>query len=178
MRGYLLEIKHGLNRMVNIVKSLLACSRNTTPSLEKIDPNSVIEQSLAAIQSEAFHKNIIVEKKLETDLPCIIDFGLERAITNLLRNAVDAVDRGGKIKVITTIQDGHIVIEVKDNGCGISKEAINKIFDPFYTTKDMDKGCGLGLTIVSEIIKSYDGEIKLQSVLQKGTTFTVLIPIK
>ena len=178
VRGYLLEIKHGLNRMVNIVKSLLACSRNTTPSLEKIDPNSVIEQSLAAVQSEAFHKNITVEKKLEAGLPSIIDFGLERAVTNLLRNAVDAVDRGGKIKVTTALQDGHIVIEVKDNGCGIPKEAMDKIFDPFYTTKDMDKGCGLGLTIVSEIIKSYEGEIKLQSVLQKGTTFTVLIPIK
>lgn len=180
VRGYLLEIKQGLNRMVNIVKSLLACSRNGngTPSLEKIDPNKVVEQSLLTIQSEASHKNVTIEKRMEPKLPSLIDLGLERAINNLLRNAVDAVDRGGKIKITTVTQNGYVVIEVKDNGCGIPQEALGKIFEPFYTTKDMEKGCGLGLTIVSEIIKSYEGDIRVSSVLEKGTTFALVIPIK
>ncbi len=179
VRGYLLEIKHGLNRMVKIVRSLLACSRNTAPSLHEIDPNVAVDQALNGIQAEAFHKNVTIDKDLAEKLPSIIDFGIERALVNLLRNAVDAVDQGGKVKVTTAHVDGQLIIEVIDNGQGISKEALERIFEPFYTTKDIDKGCGLGLTIVNEIVKSYEGaQIKVESEPQKGTRFILMIPVK
>ncbi|MFA5087611.1 MAG: ATP-binding protein [Candidatus Omnitrophota bacterium] len=177
VRGYLLEIKHGLNRMVNIVRSLLACARNTKPSLKKVDPNQIVEQSLVGVQSDIFHKNIVIEKSLGEGLPPIIDFGLERVSSNLLRNAVDAVSTGGCIKVETALRDNSFIFTVLDNGCGMPKKIVEKIFEPFFTTKDIEKGCGLGLTIVGEIIKNYNGSIKVDSAPGQGTTFIVSIPM-
>lgn len=178
VRGYLLEVKQGLNRMVNIVRSLLACSRSASPSMLQIDPNAAVEQAITAVQSDIFHKSITIEKELAKDLPAIIDFGLERAVSNLLRNAVDAVSQGGKVSVRTSLENDRILIEVADNGAGIAQDDMEKIFDPFYTTKDIDKGCGLGLTIVGEVVKNYGGEIKVESVVKKGTTFVLVIPVK
>ncbi|OGX26075.1 MAG: hypothetical protein A3D10_06610 [Omnitrophica WOR_2 bacterium RIFCSPHIGHO2_02_FULL_48_11] len=178
LRGYLMEIKYGLNRMVNIVRSLLACSRNVGPSLQKINPHQAIDQALHGAQSEIFHKNIVLEKNYAHQLPAILDLGLERAISNLLRNAVDAVESGGEIKIRTALRDNCVLIEVKDNGHGMTKEVQFNIFEPFYTTKDIDKGCGLGLTIVSEIMKIYDGQIEVESAPHRGSTFTLIIPVK
>lgn len=178
VRGYLLEIKQGLNRMAKIVRSLLACSRNAQPTMQAVDINQTIEQSIAGVRSEIFHKNISVEKKLAEPLPTILDLGVDQIISNILRNAIDAVDRDGKIKIVTVQHDSHICISISDSGCGIPQENINTIFEPFFTTKEMEKGCGLGLTIVNEIVKAYSGTIEIQSVLKKGTTFTITLPIR
>ncbi|MFA5260183.1 MAG: ATP-binding protein [Candidatus Omnitrophota bacterium] len=178
VRGYLLEIKNGLHRMANIVKSLLACSRTPSPTLQKININSSVEQALQVLKTDIVGKGIVLTKDLDPTLPDVIDLGLERVFTNLLRNAIDATDNGGKIKIASGQHDGQIVFSVSDTGCGISGEKIDEIFEPFYTTKDIEKGCGLGLTIVTEIIKSYDGQINVESALNRGTTFTMSIPIK
>ncbi len=178
VRGYLLEIKHGLNRMANIVKSLLACSRNTVPTMQKIDPNWAIEQIIQSLHTDFIQKSIRVQKDLNKNLPMITDLGLERIITNLLRNAVDAVEEGGEIKIQTDLKDDHLILKIKDNGCGISANPIEQIFEPFFTTKDIDKGCGLGLTIVNEIVKGYNGLILVESLPQKGTLFTICLPFK
>ena len=178
VRGYLLEIKHGLNRMANIVKSLLACSRSADVALHKTNPNTSLEQSLQALQAVVMHKGVKIVKDLGKDLPEIDDMGLERIFTNLIHNAIDAVPTGGWIKVSTFREDDHLGISVSDNGCGIEENRIQQIFEPFHTTKDIDKGCGLGLTIVSEIVKSYDGHIRVESSPGAGTTFTVMVPIK
>ena len=175
--GYLFEIKHGLDRMANIVKSLLACSRNLPPLKDKVNPNLVIDQALQSLQTEIYHKNIKIEKNLTDPLPEIGDLGLERVILNVLRNAVDAVTHQGQIKVTTAYNNGSLAIEIHDNGCGIPADNIEKIFEPFFTTKDMDKGCGLGLTIVSEIVKSYNGQINVESSIGQGTIFTIHIPV-
>lgn len=68
-------------------------------------------------------------------------------------------------------------LEIRDTGKGLPGEEVEKIFEPFYTTKDIDKGCGLGLTIVSEIVKSYNGQIDVETEPQKGTAFTISIPV-
>ncbi len=178
VRGYLLEIKNGLNRMANIVKSLLACSRTSGPSLHKINVNSSVEQALQGLKTDIVEKGIIVSKELDPELKEVTDLGLERVLVNLLRNAIDATGPGGEIKVCSTQMDGHIIFSVTDTGCGIAGDKIDDIFEPFFTTKDIEKGCGLGLTIVTEIIKSYDGQINVESDLNKGTSFTISIPVK
>jgi len=178
VREYLLEIKNGLHRMANIVKSLLACSRTPIPSLQKININMAVEQAVQFLKTDIVGKEIVLIKELEPDLPDIIDLGLERVFTNFLRNAIDATNNGGEIKITSGQKDGRIVFSVADTGCGISGEKIDEIFEPFFTTKDIEKGCGLGLTIVMEIIKSYDGQINVESELNKGTTFTVSVPIR
>lgn len=178
LRGYLLEIKHGLNRMANIVKNLLASSRNEFPTGENVDFAQALERSLAGIQTDMEHKNITVEKEIQEDIPAIYDLGLERVLTNLLRNAADAIKSKGTITIEARCQNECLHIKIHDTGEGIPPEETQKIFEPFYTTKSMDKGCGLGLTIVSEIIKSYNGRIHVESDSGKGTTFFINLPIK
>lgn len=177
LRGYLLEIKQGLNRMANIVKSLLACSRNVSISAGQIDPNKTVDQALSALETELLAKNIIIERDFQAELPSIRDLGLERVLVNIIRNAIDAVPGHGQVRVKTRAANGMISFAIEDNGIGIPEEKVEEIFDPFYTTKDIDKGCGLGLTIVMEIIKNYNGQINVESVPKKGTTFIFKIPV-
>jgi signal transduction histidine kinase len=118
-----------------------------------------------------------VIKQYADDLPEITDLGLERVLSNLLCNAIDAIEEEGEISIATRLKDDKIRIRIKDTGKGIPANSVEKIFEPFYTTKDIDKGCGLGLTIVSEIVKSYNGDIQVISEEGMGTTFTVSIPI-
>ncbi|VAW14646.1 hypothetical protein MNBD_BACTEROID05-415 [hydrothermal vent metagenome] len=177
VRGYLLEIKYGLNRMAKIVKNLLACSRNDFPSKEKVDFKKTLDHTIIGIQSEIIAKNIVLKKDVPSGIPEIPDLGLERVISNLLHNAVDAIDDGGEISVSVSASDQNLKINIKDTGSGIAQSRVKEIFEPFYTTKDMEKGCGLGLTIVGEIIKCYEGKIDVSSQVGKGTTFTISIPI-
>jgi signal transduction histidine kinase len=179
VRGYLLEIKQGLNRMAKIVRSLLACSRNEQPTMQKVDINHAVEQAISSIRSDIFQKNITIQRDFANDTPPLTDMGLERVISNLLRNAVEAVPADtGKIKIATFYAGGQLKVEVTDNGCGIAKDNIQTIFEPFFTTKDIEKGCGLGLTIVSEIVKSYNGRIEVDSAPGTGTTFIITLPLE
>ncbi len=180
MRGYLLEIKQGLNRMANIVRSLLACSRgNPQGGEQRIDPNAVILQAVDAVKIELSRKNIRVEKYLAAGLPLIDDFGFERIVENLLRNAIDAVKPEGRIAVSTLLKDdGSLILTVEDDGCGIEGPLdFSDIFQPFYTTKESGNNCGLGLTIVSEIVKSYNGDIHVESERNKGTKFVITLAV-
>ncbi len=177
VRGYLLEVKHGLNRMANIVKNLLACSRNDLPPGEKVDFKQALGQAILAKKSAIVQKNIALEMKIAEELPLIADLGVERILTNLLHNAIDALSNDGKIIVKAKYEHQCLIFSVGDTGSGISHENIEKIFEPFFTTKDMTKGCGLGLTIVGEIVKTYGGKIDVKSYPQKGTTFNVTLPI-
>ncbi len=178
VRGYLLEIKHGLNRMANIVKNLLACSRNEVPTEENIDFQQALDRSLVGLQTDFAQKNIAIEKNIHSDLPSIPDLGLERVLTNLLRNAIDAIPDLGKISIEAKCQNNMLHIKIQDTGVGIPLSETEKIFEPFYTTKAINKGCGLGLTIVYEIVKSYNGRIHLESAPGEGTTFFVNLPVK
>lgn len=179
IRGYLLEIKHGLNRMANIVRNLLACSRNELPRGERISFQQALERSLASIHTEIEHKNIKIEKKIEGAIPPLKDLGLERILTNIIRNAVEAIaDEGGKITIEAKCEEGVLHIRIRDTGIGISAPDIEKIFEPFYTTKALDKGCGLGLTIVAEIIKGYNGKIHVESAPGQETIFSIHLPVE
>lgn len=176
-RGYLFEIKSGLNRMATIVKNLLACSRTTGPTLQMIHPAVVIEQAIRAVQADIVNKGVVIHYEIEKNLTEILDLGFERIVINLLRNAVDAVGENGKISVTCYPSSSRLVLKIIDNGCGISPDHLVKIFEPFFTTKDIAKGCGLGLTIVDEIVRSYNGQIHVQSEINSGTTFEVTIPV-
>ena len=103
---------------------------------------------------------------------------------NLLSNAIDAIksvkieNYAGVITIETEVSSTNAVIKISDNGSGIPSNIISKIFDPFYTTKDVGEGTGLGLSIVYGIIKSHNGKIEVQSEENKNTTFTIILPIQ
>lgn len=180
VRGYLLEIKHGLNRMANIVRNLLACSRNELPRGEqRISFQQALDRSLGSVHTEIEHKNIKIEKKIAGDIPLIRDLGLERILANIIRNAVEAIENNdGKITIRAECQNNTLHVKICDTGVGISAGDAEKIFEPFYTTKSINKGCGLGLTIISEIVKSYNGKIYVESEPGKQTTFFIDLPLR
>lgn len=111
-------------------------------------------------------------------MPEITDLGIDRILSNLMSNAVDAMSDRGKLTIRTGVERGFIKILISDTGKGIPKENLDRIFEPFFTTKNIDQGCGLGLTIVGEIIKNYKGEIEVESTQEQGTIFTILLPIE
>lgn len=176
LTAYLEEMKSGLLRMTKIVKNLLACSRNNRLQTQKIDFRNVLNNALALKKDEITDKNIKVLINTENNLPSIVDLGLERILANLIHNAVDAMPENGVLKVDALQHDQKLIFSVRDTGCGIPEEKLASIFDPFYTTKDSERGCGLGLTIVSEIVKFYNGQIHVDSALGHGTQFTVKLP--
>ncbi|MBF0532581.1 MAG: GAF domain-containing protein [Candidatus Omnitrophica bacterium] len=177
LRNYLLEIKHGLDRMIGIVHNLLACSRNEFPQRKEVDFKEALAYSLSSLQTDISHKKIAVDLRIHNNIPPIPDMGLERILSNLLRNAVDAMAENGCLTVNAEYRGKHLFFSITDTGCGIGPELIGRIFEPFFTTKDICKGCGLGLTIVGEIVKSYNGKINVESRIGQGTTFTINLPV-
>ena len=102
---------------------------------------------------------------------------LQQAITNLTQNAVDAVGKGGHVWVRTRPESRNVRIEIEDDGPGIPREALARIFTPFFTTKEVGKGMGLGLTITRQVIKQHGGTLEVDSTLGQGTTFTIRLPL-
>jgi two-component system NtrC family sensor kinase len=103
---------------------------------------------------------------------------LNQVFMNLLVNAVQAIEDQGTIAITTWCEDGSIYAAVTDTGSGILPEHLERIFEPFFTTKEVGKGTGLGLSITYDIVKKHEGEITVQSLPGKGTTFSVRIPVK
>ena len=97
---------------------------------------------------------------------------------NLLMNARDAMPKGGRLKLATYKDNSHLVVEVEDSGTGISRENIKKIYDPFFTTKEVGKGSGLGLSVSYGIVEEHSGRISVESQQGIGTTFSVRLPVK
>jgi signal transduction histidine kinase len=180
-REYLLEIKRGLNRIDNITKSLFQFSHQVNLHNLKVknyvDLHELIEESLAVFSSSLFEK-IQVTKNFSLSKLRILDVGLSHAFINIIKNALDAMPRGGSLDISTEVKDSFVKISFKDTGMGIPDEFKERIFEPFFTTKNIDKGAGLGLSICREIVSRYEGKIELESSVDKGSTFVVLIPVK
>ena len=116
---------------------------------------------------------------LFTNLPDIIadSSQIQQVIINLVVNAIQAMPEGGKLKIKTYPVDRYVIIIVEDTGVGILKENLSQIFIPFFTTKDVDEGTGLGLSVVHGIVLSHKGSIQVESELGKGTHFELIFPI-
>jgi signal transduction histidine kinase len=97
---------------------------------------------------------------------------------NLLVNAAQSIASTGEVRIVTRTEDGFVVVQVSDTGCGIAPENLKKIFDPFFTTKPVGDGSGLGLSISYGIVERHGGTITAESTVGKGTTFTVRIPVE
>ena len=102
---------------------------------------------------------------------------ISQVILNLLVNAAHSIKKNGSIVVTTSQVDNSVLLSVSDNGCGMSEEVMKRVFEPFYTTKEVGMGTGLGLSISYSIIQKHHGEIQVESEPGKGTTFTVRLPV-
>ncbi|MHA1637442.1 MAG: two-component system sensor histidine kinase NtrB, partial [Candidatus Thorarchaeota archaeon] len=158
-----------------IINSLLDFASPKAPIRQKINLNELISATLARAN---IPESIKLETDLDTELPVIFadPTQLSRVFINLIRNAVQAMEKGGKLSInIETVEPGYISITITDTGSGITEENLQNIFTPLFTTKA--KGIGLGLAISKTFIESHDGTIDVKSIVDKGTSFEIRIPV-
>ncbi len=167
-------------RISEIVSSLLTFSRKSKLAFAEIDVQALLEKSALLCQHKLELSSIELSMEIEPDIqPIHGDFNqIQQSIINLVFNAVDAIGTGGKITISAMNQkeEGEVWIVVSDNGKGIEPEELNRIFEPFYTTKDEGYGVGLGLSIIFGIMDRHGGSIEADSEPGRGTSFTLRFP--
>ncbi len=169
------------DRMANLIKSLQDFNRPSSGRIAPLNIHSAIDSLLALSRKKYSIKNIKVETHYAENMVKIKAVGdqIKQVILNLLNNSVYACEQGGTITIITeVISKENIGIKIRDNGKGIKPEHIDKIFNPFFTTRPTRKGTGLGLSVSYGIIKKHGGRIEVESEPDKGAIFTIILPIK
>ena len=179
IRHYLAMVHSETSRVSRTVANLLAFSRKTKPEFRPLDLNNVVAETLSLTAYQMRLQDITVKRQLAPDLPPVMgDKGqMKQVFLNLFLNAQDAMAQGGTLTLETRIsRRREVIVKVADTGKGIPKESYSQIFEPFYTTKKTTSGVGLGLSVVYGIIRDHQGDIKVDSVVGKGTTFTIRLP--
>ena len=170
---------HGIEQIGELVVNLKNFSRLDRSKVASFNVNEGVIATLIIAKPQL--RNVAVEKRFG-EIPSITcsPSQVNQVLLNLVTNAAQALDKPQKAIVVTTRREGDdaIAVEVADNGKGIAPEALPKIFDPFYTTKEVGKGTGLGLSIAYKIVSEHGGRIDVKSQPGKGTVFTVVLPIK
>lgn len=186
--GQLLKMEKELGRTSRIIKSLLDFSRQSEPNLRPIEINQAIEAALSLVEHQINLENIKLEKKYEGQLPLVLaDFEkIQQVMVNMILNATQAMPNGGNLTITASVANdikigdslkNTVRIDIKDTGIGISKENLDKLFTPFFTTKAKGKGVGLGLPVAHGIIEQHNGKIKVSSEPNVGTTFSIYLEV-
>ena len=186
-RNYFLKVASGeIDRLTTLINELLGFARPSEPNLRGEDVNALIEKMEFLIVTEARKKNITISKNCSPHLPLVMVDAeqIKQVLLNVLLNAVQAIPGQGQIWVETRVvqvlreetSERFVQIEVRDTGVGIPKENLDRIFDPFFSTRP--DGSGLGLAISYQIIHEHGGFIDLESEVGKGTSFRVHLPLK
>lgn len=176
-------IKREAERMQDIIDGIRKFSRASGENKEDIDINAVLNDSLLLLSKQLANNNIIVEISLSEDLPKVHANAsqMQQVFVNMISNAKDAMEAkgGGTLRVISILsEDGKCIqVNFEDTGCGMPKDVIKRLSEPFFTTKGPDKGTGLGTSISFSIIKMHNGTIDIASKVGSGTTIGITIPI-
>ena len=171
-----------VDRLERILRDVLTFSRESKTDLKHLEINSIVKETLQSFIGISNEQSIQIEEELNDSLPPVfVDKDqVRQAINNLISNAMDVTSTEGKIKVKTYQEKFHevdyVVVEVSDTGPGLTAEALNMIFEPFYTTKEIGVGTGLGLSICKKIMDEHNGLIFIDSELDEGTSFKLLFP--
>lgn len=177
---YLGIIRKNVGRAKKITENLLNFSRKSEWKQEWIYVPDILEESLSLFNHIFVTKKVSIQREWEPTLPRIRGDALQlmQVIVNLLNNALDAVSPKGDIRIQAYVDKQELVIRIDDNGTGIEQENLNKVFNPFFTTKELGKGTGLGLSICYGIVSRMGGSICLESEKGVGTEATVTLPIE
>ncbi len=174
-----LEIIHGeLHRLESIVDHFLRLAGPSALDLEPVELSKIVSHVCELLRPEAAAREIEIRPDVDPALPQTMadPVRLTQALMNLVINAMQAVERRGKIDIKAVGLDGNIVLTVHDNGPGIPTEKMSSIFDPYFTTKP--EGSGLGLWIAQQIVTAHSGKLTAQNSPFGGAVFTVVLPIK
>ncbi len=170
-------ISEEVERLNSIVVDFLFAVRPMDVTLQERSLEALMNESFELVKPELDEEHISLEIQFEDDIPMlqIDDKLMKQAVLNIIKNAMNAMPGGGHLSVNILREGDNVVLIIKDDGEGIPEENLNKVFEPYFTTKDF--GSGLGLTLVYKIIKEHDGEIQLKSKLGVGTSFIIRLPI-
>lgn len=171
-------IERNGKRINILIEDLLNATRFDTINIGDLYVHDLLNETFLHVQDRAKLKEIIIEKNIQENI--LIKGDKEKlmiALLNILVNAIEAItDNNGKLKISTTVNDENVNLTISDNGKGIPQQDLNKLFEPFFTSKQ--GGTGLGLTATHTIISKHDGSIKVTSEVNKGTTFFITLPLK
>lgn len=183
---------HETKRCADIIRRLLDFAREKAPEKKYTDLNQVIEETARLVERPANLSDIVITLELDRDLPPVWVDGhlIKQVIMNMLVNAQHAIEGGGNITLKTrrfpmplSPEPGAppvpmVEISIVDTGCGIPEQNLKRIFDPFFTSKEVGKGTGLGLSVSHGIVKAHGGTIKVESTVGSGSTFRVYLPLE
>lgn len=174
-------VKNQVNRIAKIIRELVDFSRPSAYEVKQADVNTIIRDAINIVQYGKKVHDITFVIELDENLPqvSVVHDQLVQVFLNIAMNAVDACEgKPGTIRITSQVMLESIEVVIEDTGKGIPEADFAKIFDPFYTTKEVGKGTGLGLWVSYGIVKNFGGDIRVESKEEKGSTFTVILPLK
>jgi signal transduction histidine kinase len=177
------NITKEVDRLNQIVEGFLRSAKPPTLSRQPTDLNDLIDEAITSIAPQAQQQQVKIHRQFDRSLPKLsVDYHqLRQAVLNLMINALQAMPDGGELELSTSLVDGRggaspfVAIAVKDTGCGISPEHLPHLFDPYFTTRQ--RGFGLGLSMVEQIVQQHEGRIDVASQPGNGSVFTLLFPV-
>ena len=175
------SIIHSVDRCGTITKRLLSFARHGTVTVEEVDVGTIVLEVLGFLGKESEYLSITIDMEISDRVPRFYtDKGkLQQIILNLITNAFRAMSKGGNLRIhADMMNDDFVVLRINDTGCGIPREEIEQVFEPFYSTKTSSGGTGLGLAITYTLIQELGGKIDLESEVNRGTTFIITLPIE
>jgi len=172
------NVQEQVERAKRVVKDILDYSRPAQAQLQVTSVNSAVEQGMRFVRHAANAARVTVVEDYADNLPWVrVDVSrMAQVFTNLTMNAIQAMPRGGKLEISTGLENNELFIRFRDTGSGITPEDMDRIFDPFYTTKPTGQGTGLGLAVCRTLVNQHHGDITVESEPGKGSTFTVWLP--
>jgi len=172
------KVETSVERIRRITHQLLGFVRKEESAFSEVDLGALVEEAVAMAAREASHKDIQISLRTDPSTGNLWSdpYQLRQVVLNLLTNAVYATDRGGSIDVVVESRGEEVVLTVKDTGKGIPRENLERIFEPFFSTKPPGQGTGLGLFVSRGIVEKLCGSIGVESKLGEGSTFQVILP--
>lgn len=175
----LMKIRTASLHAREIIKQLLVFARRMPPEKAPVNLNQVVRDGLFFLEARCLKAGIDVMYALDPELPPVSADAaqLNQVVVNLVVNALQAMPEGGELRVETGSAEGKVFLRVNDSGTGMSPDVLQKIFVPFFTTKDVGEGTGLGMPVVHGIVSSHEGSIRIQSEAGRGTTVEIVLPV-
>ncbi len=162
-----------------IIRKLLGFARQMPPEMALVSINDVVREGLLFLDARCSRTGVEVECALDEALPLVFADAaqLHQVLVNLVVNALQAMPEGGTLRVQTVVDGGHVCLNVEDSGVGMSADVLERVFVPFFTTKDVEQGTGLGLPVVHGIVTSHEGTIEIHSEAGRGTRVEIRLPV-
>ncbi len=173
---YLPLLDKGLHRIEHTMRQLLNYGRIEPLNLRKIDIDIIIRDCFDLLEYQLRAIQLRLDLNLER-AHCIDKEAIKQIIMNIALNAIQAMEDGGTLTVVSREEHGTIILSFTDTGCGMEPDILDRIFDPFFTTKDVGEGTGLGLAVTHSLVQQLGGTIEVESLPGRGSTFTISLPV-